>query len=54
MKAMATGATGQLGYDVCRVLSDRGIENIGFASKDCVITSAEEVKTFLNEDVLTH
>lgn len=43
MKIIVTGATGQLGYDVCKVLAARGIEHIGLGSKDCDITSRESV-----------
>lgn len=43
MKIIVTGATGQLGYDVCKVLTDRGIENIGLGSKDCDITNRDSV-----------
>ena len=44
MKIVVTGATGQLGYDVCQVLNERGIENIGLGSKDCDIGDEAEVK----------
>ena len=57
MKVVVTGATGQLGYDVCRVLCQRGIENIGLGSKDCDITSAREVKALFERerpDALIH
>lgn len=57
MKVLVTGATGQLGYDVCRVLSARGIENIGLGSKDCDITSETEVKALFEKerpDALIH
>ena len=57
MKIVVTGATGQLGFDVCRVLNERGIENIGLGSKDCDITSAREVKTLFERerpDALIH
>ena len=43
MKIIVTGATGQLGYDVCKVLDARGIENIGLGSKDCDITNRDSV-----------
>lgn len=43
MKIIVTGATGQLGYDVCRELDRRGIEHIGLGSRDCDITSREAV-----------
>lgn len=43
MKIIVTGATGQLGYDVCKVLTARGIDNIGLGSKDCDITNRDSV-----------
>lgn len=43
MKVVITGATGQLGHDVCEEMNRRGIENIGLGSKDCDITRAEAV-----------
>ena len=43
MKIIVTGATGQLGYDVCKELTARGIENIGLGSKDCDITNRDSV-----------
>ena len=57
MKVVVTGATGQLGYDVCQVLNERGIENIGLGSKDCDIGDEAEVKAlFVRErpDALIH
>lgn len=57
MRIVVTGATGQLGYDVCRVLSERGIDNIGLGSKDCDITSDREVKALFERerpDALIH
>ncbi len=57
MKIVVTGATGQLGYDVCQVLNERGIENIGLGSKDCDIGDEAEVKAlFVRErpDALIH
>lgn len=43
MKIIVTGATGQLGYDVCKVLQARGIDHIGLGSKDCDITCRDSV-----------
>jgi len=43
MKILVTGATGQLGYDVCKVLTARGIDHIGLGSKDCDITDRAQV-----------
>lgn len=47
MKILVTGATGQLGHDVCRVLLKRGIEHIGVSSADFDITSKETTRAFL-------
>lgn len=57
MIIMVTGATGQLGYDVCQVLEERNIEHVGLGSKDCDITSFEAVeKTFdkIKPDAVIH
>ena len=43
MNIIVTGATGQLGYDVCKVLTQRGIDHVGLGSKDCDITDREAV-----------
>ncbi|MBR4078472.1 MAG: dTDP-4-dehydrorhamnose reductase [Oscillospiraceae bacterium] len=43
MNIIVTGATGQLGHDVCKVLTQRGIPHVGLGSKDCDITSREAV-----------
>lgn len=43
MNIIVTGATGQLGYDVCKVLTARGIPHVGLGSKDCDITNREAV-----------
>ena len=47
MIVFVTGATGQLGFDVCRELSRRGIEHLGTGSKDMDITDASAVKEAL-------
>lgn len=57
MKVLVTGATGQLGYDVCRVLEERKIEYAGLGSKDCDITSFKAVQeTFerIKPDAVVH
>lgn len=57
MKIVVTGASGQLGYDVTKVLSQRGIEYKGLSSKDCDITDALSVEhTFEKErpDAVIH
>lgn len=43
MNIIVTGATGQLGYDVCKVLTERGITHVGLGSKDCDITDRKAV-----------
>ena len=49
MKILVTGAGGQLGYDVCRVLDARGIENRGVDIADFDITDAVAVKSYICE-----
>ena len=49
MKVFVTGASGQLGYDVCRELDRRGIENRGVSSLDLDITDAQSVKAALED-----
>ena len=43
MRVLVTGASGQLGYDVCRELERRGISFKGTSSKTLDITDAEAV-----------
>ena len=43
MKILVTGASGQLGYDVCQELEHREIEYLGTASTDMDITDREAV-----------
>ncbi len=43
MKIYITGASGQLGYDVCRELTARGIEHRGVSSKELDITDRQAV-----------
>ena len=45
MKVLVTGATGQLGFDVCRVLKNRNIEHFGIGSAQCDIADAHQVET---------
>ncbi len=47
MKILVTGVKGQLGYDVCRILSARGIENRGVDIDDFDITDAEAVNAYI-------
>lgn len=50
MKIVVTGAAGQLGYDICRVLAERKIEHIGVDLSDCNITQAESVEALLERE----
>ena len=47
MKILVTGATGQLGHDICRVLLQRGIEYIGVGSADFDITIKKSTQAFI-------
>ena len=47
MRILVTGATGQLGYDVCRVLLQRGIEHFGVGSADFDITEKKSTQAFI-------
>ena len=47
MKVLVTGATGQLGYDVCRVLEKRNIEHRGIGSAQLDITDEKAVSFYL-------
>lgn len=49
MKILVTGASGQLGYDVCQELEHRGIEYLGTASADMDITDREAVWRVITE-----
>lgn len=44
MKILVTGATGQLGHNVCRELSDRKIEYCGMSAVEMDITDREKVQ----------
>jgi len=44
MKVYVTGVKGQLGYDVCRLLSQQGIENLGVDLCDVDITDEKAIK----------
>ncbi|MCI2105460.1 MAG: dTDP-4-dehydrorhamnose reductase [Intestinimonas sp.] len=48
MKMLVTGMTGQLGYDVCRVLNARGVEHRGIGSAQLDITSETDVNAYLS------
>ena len=47
MKILVTGVNGQLGYDVCRVLSARGAEYVGVDIQDFDITDREATISFI-------
>lgn len=47
MKILVTGAKGQLGYDVCKALGARGIENIGVDIEDFDITHKNAVTDYI-------
>ncbi|MDD3242503.1 MAG: dTDP-4-dehydrorhamnose reductase [Eubacteriales bacterium] len=48
MKVLVTGVKGQLGYDVCKVLANRGIEHRGVDIEDFDITDAAAVEAYLS------
>lgn len=47
MKILVTGAGGQLGYDVCKVLTARNIENKGVDVEDFDITDARAAHDYI-------
>ncbi len=47
MKILVTGVKGQLGYDVCRILSDRAIEHRGVDIEDFDITDKEATRAYI-------
>lgn len=49
MKILVTGAKGQLGYDVCKVLLDRNIEHIGVDIADFDITDAVATEAYIKQ-----
>ena len=57
MKILVTGVKGQLGYDICRVLDARGIENRGVDIEDFDITDATAVSNYIqayHPDAIIH
>lgn len=56
MKILVTGASGQLGYDVCRELDRHGMENLGLSSKDMDITdidaTSKVIKAYMPDAVI--
>ena len=49
MKVLVTGATGQLGHDVCRVLLQRGIEHRGAGTADFDITDKKTTQDVIGD-----
>lgn len=47
MKILVTGVSGQLGYDVCRELSARGVEHLGVGREDFDLTDGEAVRAYI-------
>lgn len=57
MKVLVTGVGGQLGYDVCRCLTQLGIENKGVDVQDFDLTDAEAVMAAVRDyapDAIIH
>jgi len=57
MKILVTGVKGQLGYDICRILSDRGIEHRGVDIEDFDITDAAATGSYIESyrpDAIIH
>ena len=47
-KILVTGATGKLGYDVCKILSERGVDHCGVSSRDLDITDADAINDYIS------
>lgn len=47
MKILVTGASGQLGYDVCRELEKRGTDHRGVCSRDFRLDVPESIRAYL-------
>lgn len=57
MKVLVTGVKGQLGFDVCKELDKRNIENKGIDREDCDITDEQAVLSYIKNyapDVVVH
>lgn len=57
MKVLVTGVKGQLGFDVCRELDKRNIENKGIDRDDCDITDEQAVLNYIKNyapDIVVH
>ncbi len=50
MKVLVTGAAGQLGYDVCRVLAQRRVQTVGVDFADCDITDLAAVRALFGRE----
>ena len=48
MKILVTGASGQLGYDVCRELKKRNVEHRGVNSRDFDLSDPEATYTYVS------
>ncbi|WP_312094078.1 dTDP-4-dehydrorhamnose reductase [Aminipila sp.] len=56
-RILVTGASGQLGFDICRELEKRKIEHVGTNSTDFNITNKEKTKDYImkyNPTVIIH
>lgn len=49
MRILVTGSKGQLGYDLSRELSYRGIEHLGIDIAECDLTDTEQVSGVFND-----
>ena len=57
MKVLVTGVNGQLGFDVCKELDRRNIENKGIDRESCDITDENAVSAYIKNyapDVVIH
>ena len=57
MKVLVTGVKGQLGFDVCKELDKRNIENKGIDRDDCDITDEQAVLSYIKNyapDIVVH
>lgn len=57
MKVLVTGVKGQLGFDVCKELDKRNIENKGIDRDECDITDEQAVLSYIKNyapDVVVH
>ena len=48
MKILVTGVKGQLGFDICRILTDRGIEHRGVDIEDFDITDRKATDAYIS------